>query len=302
MLPHTAQRGNVETELAGDDTAAGCGYNYPEWVSDAEVERSNVILARLRAVARRTPDLRAPGCTSDVQIGNVGGLRVAIVHGDAESLAGWEFSQEALRDAAGRARAAAWFEGVVARVFASSHTCLAVMQTLATTRGRVVLANNGAAGMPSFRGTRYGLLTRIARTPAPDALYGTVLDGVHIQAPPVSYEHDASSALSSPTGPLAAPPTSRTIVASPPGRRTIFRTSNAFDRSGRSDRDRGVYRFHCLCRAPNLKRRHESSPSLAMESHSREEWIRSIPSPICPPLATDASLAKHLADKLLADA
>lgn len=191
VLKHAALRGNVETELSGDDTAAGCGCNYPEWVGDAEVERSNAIMERLRAVARGSPDLRARlGALPMYAVADVGGLRIAIVHGDADSLAGWGFSQEALRDAAGRATAAAWFEAADVRVFASSHTCLPVMQGLATASGRGVLANNGAAGMPNFRGTpRYGLLTRIARTPAADALYGTVLDGVHIEALPVSYDH-----------------------------------------------------------------------------------------------------------------
>jgi len=54
VLEHTALRGNVETELAGDDAAAGCGCVYPDLVGDAEVERSNSILDRLRETARAT--------------------------------------------------------------------------------------------------------------------------------------------------------------------------------------------------------------------------------------------------------
>ncbi len=50
---HTALRGNVETELAGDDDANGCGCAYPESVPDDDVERSNAILDQLRAAARR---------------------------------------------------------------------------------------------------------------------------------------------------------------------------------------------------------------------------------------------------------
>jgi hypothetical protein len=52
VLAHRALRGNVETELAGDDGNAGCGCAYPDSVSDAEVGRSNEILRALRATAK----------------------------------------------------------------------------------------------------------------------------------------------------------------------------------------------------------------------------------------------------------
>jgi len=122
-------------------------------------------------------------------VAEVGGLPVAIVHGDAESLAGWGFSQEALREESQRDKVAAWFDSAAVRVFASSHTCLPLIQDFETAHGRCVLANNGAAGMPNFRATRHGLITRISCTAAADALYGTVLDGVHIEALPVAYDY-----------------------------------------------------------------------------------------------------------------
>src|SRR5512134_2753840 len=40
VLRHVALRGNVETEIAGEDAAAGCGCGYPDFVGNAEVERS----------------------------------------------------------------------------------------------------------------------------------------------------------------------------------------------------------------------------------------------------------------------
>ncbi|HXN15851.1 MAG TPA: hypothetical protein VN878_05710, partial [Usitatibacter sp.] len=39
--PHARLRGNVETEIAGEDSGAGCGCAYPCDVSDAEVAHSN---------------------------------------------------------------------------------------------------------------------------------------------------------------------------------------------------------------------------------------------------------------------
>jgi hypothetical protein len=50
---HVRLRGNVETEIAGDDDGAGCGCAYPEDVSQAEVDRSNEIIVRLRTTARQ---------------------------------------------------------------------------------------------------------------------------------------------------------------------------------------------------------------------------------------------------------
>jgi len=191
VLGHVALRGNVETELArapadgGDDDAAdsGCGCAYPEWVGDGVVERSNRILARLRRVT--TPAQRAELAALPMHaVAEVGGRRVALVHGDAESLAGWGFAQEHLRDAAHRVRVAGWFERAGVEAFASSHTCLPVFQAWPGAQGGRWVFNNGAAGMPNFAGDAAGLATRIARTPwpGPERRVGTAWGGLHAEA------------------------------------------------------------------------------------------------------------------------
>ena len=193
VLEHLALRGNVETEIAGDDAGTGCGCAYPEWVPDAEVARSNQIIERLRATARRFPELRGRLRALPMHVAaEVGGLRIAIVHGDANSLAGWGFSQEALSDGVRLAAIAHEFSRARCRIVASSHTCLPVAVDFEAPAGRCVLINNGAAGMPNFRGTRHGLITRIGLQPATHvgALYGTRLDGVCVEALPVHYEHE----------------------------------------------------------------------------------------------------------------
>ncbi len=191
VLQHTALRGNVETELAGDDDAAGCGCAYPDSVGDEDVARSNAMLAALRDTARGLPKLRAQLAALPMhQVAEVGGLRVAIVHGDCESLAGWSYDESALADKNGLATLAAHFAASRTRIIASSHTCLPVALKLATARGACLLFNNGAAGMPNFAGTQFGVITRIGVTPAPvAALYGTVIDGVHVDALAVHYDH-----------------------------------------------------------------------------------------------------------------
>jgi hypothetical protein len=190
VLAHTALRGNVETELAGDDTTAGCGCGYPDFVGDAEVERSNRIIERLRDTARALPALRRRLAALPMYMtAAVGASRVAIVHGDCESLAGWGLSREALAAPDARARVTRWFETAGVDVIASSHSCLPVMREFATQRGAAVVANNGAAGMPNFAGTRHGVITRIGITPSPhEMLFGTRVNDVHVDALPVHYD------------------------------------------------------------------------------------------------------------------
>ncbi len=183
VLEHLALRGNVETELANDGDEAGCGCAYPEYVGDADVARSNAILGRLRETARGFPRLRGRlGGLPMHAVAAVAGVRIGIVHGDAWSLAGWRFSQETLADEVlDRA-----FDAANVDVFASSHTCLPV--TYRAPAG--VIANNGAAGMPNFRGTRYGLVTRIAAAERADARYRERLGPIVVETLAVRYDHE----------------------------------------------------------------------------------------------------------------
>ncbi len=191
VLKHHALRGNVETELAGDNDEVGCGCAYPDSVGDEEVARSNAMLAQLRATARRFPDLRSRLAALPMNlVAETSGLRVAVVHGDCESLAGWSYDESAFRGTAGSARLAAHFAASGARIIASSHTCLPVALRQRRPQGDCALFNNGAAGMPNFAGTQFGVITRIATTPAPShaALYGTVINGVHVDALALHYD------------------------------------------------------------------------------------------------------------------
>ncbi len=192
VLTHTALRGNVETELAADAQQgaydAGCGCAYPDWVGDDVVQRSNRILRRLRDVA--TPAQRADLAALPMWLrADVGGLRIGIVHGDAQSLAGWGFAQEHLQNRAHRAEVARWFEAARVNAFASSHTCLPVFQTLHS--GHAVY-NNGAAGMPNFAGDGAGLLTRFAlqRFAGPQRRHAVQQQGVFVEA--IAIDTDAA--------------------------------------------------------------------------------------------------------------
>ena len=125
-------------------------------------------------------------------VARIGPLRVGIVHGDAESLAGWKFAQESLDDA----DVTPWRNAVRAAshidVFACTHTCLAALRDFALPAGRLTVVNNGAAGMPNFSGTGFGVVTRIATSPSPHRpLYGLQRDGVYIDALAVDYDSDA---------------------------------------------------------------------------------------------------------------
>ncbi len=189
---HLALRGNVETELGRDDDVnAGCGCAYPESVGQAIVDRSNSILSELKRTARRCGRGAALAALPMTLVAKVGDCRVAIVHGDSETLAGWRFSVESLREPG----AASWLEQVNAQsnidIFASSHTCLPAMRSFALASGQMVIANNGAAGMPNFSGNPCGVVTRIGLTPSTsDVLHRIELRDVYVEAVPVYYGVD----------------------------------------------------------------------------------------------------------------
>jgi hypothetical protein len=191
VLAHVALRGNVETELAAADDAAGCGCAYPESVPDVDVERSNRMLAQLRGIARAQPGAAAALAALPMHlVAAVGTLRVGIVHGDAWSLAGWRFAHDALHDpASATALHSACTLGAVDG-FACSHTCAPALTASAT--GFVI--NNGAAGMANFAGSTAGVFSRIAVQPLPAALerlrlYGLHERGVWIDALRIDFDH-----------------------------------------------------------------------------------------------------------------
>jgi hypothetical protein len=189
VLRHDAILGNVEAEFGAPDDAAGCGCAYPENVDDGVVERSNAIHARLKAAAARHPDLLERILSLPmVARYRVGALRVGVVHGDADSLAGWRFDPAALDDPGDAGWRAAAFEAAQVDVFASTHTCAPAMRRQGAAGGQLV-ANNGAAGMPNATGERCGLITRISVRPSPHpARYGCKSDGVHVDALAVHYD------------------------------------------------------------------------------------------------------------------
>jgi hypothetical protein len=119
---------------------------------------------------------------------DVGDTRIAVVHGDADSLAGWGFSQETLARSAGYAAALRAFSVAEVEVFASSHTCLPILQSFASDR---VLINNGAAGMPNFKAAIFGLATRIAPRASTDALYRMQVGKTFVEAVPIRYDAGA---------------------------------------------------------------------------------------------------------------
>ena len=205
VLKHRAIRGNVETELLSPDAAAGCGCGYPEYVNDADVARSNDIMGSLSATAQRHRALSERLVALPMNlVAEVGSLRIGIVHGDADSLAGWSFGEEAIDPT----HLAHLFERAGVRAFASSHTCLPVGETYATGLGLCALFNNGAAGMPNFTSTQYGLITRISTTAAPAALgslYGVQIEGTHLDCVPLHYDHPAWLACFDEVWPAGSP-------------------------------------------------------------------------------------------------
>lgn len=188
VLEYDAILGNVEAELQPEADDAGCGCAYPDAVAQDVVNRSNLIHARLKETAARHPTILARLARLPMFARyRVAGTLVGVVHGDADSLAGWQFDVGALDDPANDVAVNRTLATAQVDVFASSHTCLPALRRFA----RGVVINNGSAGMPNFRGLRHGLITRIGPRPAPHpTLYCTRAGAVWVEAIPLAYDYD----------------------------------------------------------------------------------------------------------------
>lgn len=198
LAPYFLMRGNVETELGREeDIGAGCGCAYPTSVDQGVVDRSNRILASLSAMLNGRNELRRQlRQRPPTLIAKVGDERVGIVHGDPHSLAGWGFDYGPLADRHRDAERRLIRDATGLSLFASTHTCTAVLRRYDYAGGAMTIANNGGGGLPNFAGDRRGLITRISLEPSPVAsLYGTRHGGVFVEAIPVAYDHDAFLAL-----------------------------------------------------------------------------------------------------------
>ena len=202
VLEHVALRGNVEAELDGAGGDNGCGCNYPDSVDAAVVDRSNAIMRRLQAQAAAFPDIRARVAALPMFCSvEIGGQKIGIVHGDAESLAGWGFAYESMPALPDEHEAESGhrssldaitdiFHKAQVAAFASTHTCLPFLQDFSIEGRRRLVINNGAAGLPNFKGSAFGLVTRISSRPEvpADSLYGTTQGTVRFDALPVRYD------------------------------------------------------------------------------------------------------------------
>ena len=234
VLAHRATKGNIEAELAAEESGedAGCGCAYPDYVGDDVVDRSNQIIGRLRATAARFPELVGRlGTLPRYLTASVGGERVGIVHGDPESLAGWRLALETMepgdpqvrRQVGWRGRPTTtaelldWFGRAEVSVFASTHTGLPYAQAIADGRQRRLVINNGAAGLPAFAGTSYGVMTRLSSDPRlpPDSLYGTAVGALRCDALPVGFDQQRWQQRFVAQWPPGSPATARILAGSP---------------------------------------------------------------------------------------
>jgi hypothetical protein len=201
VAQHDAITGNVEAELASDDLSAGCGCAYPASVSDLVVERSNRIFERLHGTALKYATVRKDFASLPMFARyQIGQSHIGIVHGDYQSLAGWKFDVDALHDHANKADLAQAFVLADVDVFASSHTCLPGFKAFKIDSTEInvrnarpaAVINNGAAGMPNFKGTAFGVVTRIALTPGrKHVLHSEKVGELFVEALRVDFDEQA---------------------------------------------------------------------------------------------------------------
>ncbi len=192
VLDHTVSLGNVDYELANPSPGAGCGCAYPAFVDQGVVERSNRMMERLQAIAGEHPDiLKRLSLLPRYRCLIFGGLKVLVLHGDPESLAGWGLAYESFA-AGNEEQLADWFRASGVDLIVSTHTCLPVLWK-GTVDGRAcALANNGAAGMGNLVSDPRGLITRIGFTsPVAEPVAGIESQGLNVTLMPVAYQLQA---------------------------------------------------------------------------------------------------------------
>lgn len=192
VLSHIVSLGNVEYELANPNAGAGCGCAYPEFVDQGTVERSNTIMERLQGVAAGHPDIQGRlNALPRYRCLLFGGLKILVLHGDPESMAGWGLAYEALVDGS-EWQLDDWFSRSGADVIACTHTCLPVLWSGEVGGGQRIVANNGAAGMGNLKSDCRGLITRIALDNDTGlALAGLKVSGVRVSLRPVGFDREA---------------------------------------------------------------------------------------------------------------
>ncbi|WP_144778449.1 hypothetical protein [Marinobacter maritimus] len=193
VLSHTASLGNVDYELATPSSGAGCGCAYPEFVDQAVVERSNQIMARLQTLAEAHPDIQKRlAALPRYHCLLFGGLKILVLHGDPESLAGWGLAHESF-SAGNEQNLGQWFRASGADVIASTHTCLPVLWSGDVESRSCIVANNGSSGMGNLSADARGLVTRISRTAsALEPVAGLIAEsGLRVDLIPVNYNVSA---------------------------------------------------------------------------------------------------------------
>jgi hypothetical protein len=191
VLGHDAMLGNVEYELANPSDGTGCGCAYPEFVDEQTVERSNRIMQKLQQVAATDASSRKklaslPRWRSIIH----GGLKVLVLHGDPESLAGWGLSRESLAGSEAD-QLVDWFRRTGADIILCTHTCLP-LTWCGEVDGRMrCLMNNGSAGMGNMKGDPRGLLVRLGTTASPHGPAAVHrLAGMQLSLEPVAFDQD----------------------------------------------------------------------------------------------------------------
>ncbi|WP_028331073.1 hypothetical protein [Brachyspira alvinipulli] len=178
--------GNVERELFREGNM-GCGCSYPSYVSDDIVNRSNIIHEKLKKVMDYLPQYKniLSKRNKDIVL-EMMGQRIAVTHGDEKSLSGWECSAEYLEKEERQEELENWFIENNINILASTHTCFPAAVKL---KNGIVI-NNGAAGMPNFKGKIYGLITRISSFINKNAIYRDKINNLYAEAVPVIYDND----------------------------------------------------------------------------------------------------------------
>jgi hypothetical protein len=227
MKQATCTAGNIERAVCENSTFQSCGCDYPSYVDPQVSKYANEITKQLHQIAWSTDNgeksswIRKrllelpPFQLIHIDHQNHHTDRIAILHGDLNSVSGWDFAVEVMEPLDERIRKIVNhnnnnnqlpitnrqelqddLSALGVNIIACSHTCVPFAQYITA---KSVIFNNGAAGIPNFANMPgIGLVTRIDTSSSSSrnvmiphgSLYGTTIGNCRIDGIAIPYDQD----------------------------------------------------------------------------------------------------------------
>lgn len=92
-------------------------------------------------------------------------------------MSGWQWSHSSLQKKERQDELNTWLSDNKVDILVKTYTWLPVLYS----NDKHIVVNNGAVSMANVKGTTYGLITRIDKTPTKDAIVSEKIDNIYVE-------------------------------------------------------------------------------------------------------------------------